>query len=235
YLNTANFFITEHDEKSSYLKPGKYIRISVTDTGVGMDENTKERIFEPFFTTKEMGRGTGLGLAMVYGIIKGHHGHVNVYSEEGKGTTFNIYLPASEKEAVKDERPVEIILKGHETILVVDDEKAISGVIKGFLETLGYNVLTADSGPEALRIYEEYKDGISLVILDMIMPKMGGGETFDRLKEINPEIKVILASGYSLNGDATAIMDRGCQGFIQKPIRMAALSQKVRSVLGGGS
>jgi two-component system cell cycle sensor histidine kinase/response regulator CckA len=233
YLETANRTIAEVDEKRSYLKPGRYVKISMTDTGVGMDEKTKERIFEPFFTTKEMGRGTGLGLAMVYGIVKGHNGYINVYSEEGKGSTFNIYLPASEKDALKEERPEEIILKGKETILLVDDEKAVRDVMKEVLEMLEYRVFIAANGREALKIYEENKASIDLVIVDMIMPDMGGAETFEHLKKINREIKVILSSGYSLNGEAAGIMARGCNGFIQKPATMAELSRKIRDVLRG--
>ena len=232
YLETANLTVTEIKVKSSFMKPGSYVKVSVTDTGVGMDEKTKERIFEPFFTTKELGRGTGLGLAMVYGIIKGHNGYINVYSEKDKGTIFNIYLPASKKEALKKDKPEEIILKGQESILLVDDEGTIIKVIKEILEALGYHVLTAGNGREALEIYEENKNKIDLVILDMIMPDMSGGETFEHLKEINPDIKVILSSGYSLNGEAAGIMARGCQGFIQKPAGLAILSQKIREVLG---
>jgi len=233
YLETTNQAIGETDRRAFYMKAGRYVKISVADTGVGMDEKTKERIFEPFFTTKEMGRGTGLGLAMVYGIVKGHNGYINVYSEEGKGTVFNVYLPASGKEIMKEERPKEVILKGRETILLVDDERAIVEVTKEILEELGYQVLFAVNGREALKIYQENKDIIDLVILDMIMPDMGGGETFDRLKEINPIVKVILSSGYSINGEASGIMARGCRGFIQKPASVAVLSQKVREVLGG--
>ncbi len=233
YLETSNLTITETDGKIFYMKPGRYVKISVNDTGVGMDEKTKERIFEPFFTTKGMGRGTGLGLAMVYGIVKGHNGFINVYSEEGKGTTFNIYLPASEKEVLKEEKPEDVILKGRETILLIDDERAIIDVTKEILEALGYLVLVAANGREALKIYQENKDEIDLVILDMIMPDMGGGETFDHLREIKPDIKVILSSGYSLNGEASGIMARGCRGFIQKPSSIVVLSQKIREALGG--
>jgi CheY-like chemotaxis protein len=169
---------------------------------------------------------------MVYGIIKGHNGYINVYSEKDKGTIFNIYLPASEKEALKNDKPEEIILKGQESILLVDDEGTIIKVIKEILEALGYHVLTVSNGREALKIYKENKDKIDLVILDMIMPDMSGGETFEHLKEINSDIKVILSSGYSLNGEAAGIMARGCQGFIQKPASLAVLSQKIREVLG---
>jgi len=231
YIETANVKVDESDERSSYMRHGRYVKVSVTDTGVGMDERTKGRIFEPFFTTKEMGRGTGLGLAMVYGIIKGHDGHINVYSEEGHGTTFNIYLPASEKEARKDERQEEKILRGKETILLVDDEQSITEVTKEILQALGYRVLTAGNGREAIAVYKD-TGGVDLVILDMIMPEMGGGETFDRLKEINPNVRVILSSGYSMDGDAAGIMSRGCLGFIQKPATVAELSKTVRNVLG---
>jgi PAS domain S-box-containing protein len=233
YLETANMTITEADKKSSYVKPGRYVKISITDTGVGMDEKTKERIFEPFFTTKEMGRGTGLGLAMVYGIVKGHNGYINVYSEEGKGTTFNIYLPVSEKEVVKEQRQEEAVLTGKETILLIDDEETIISVMQAMLTELGYQVLTAKNGRDALKIYETNKKSIDLVILDMIMPEMGGGETFNRLKMLDDNVKVILSSGYSLNGEAAGIMALGCKGFIQKPATMAELSQKIRDVLEG--
>jgi PAS domain S-box-containing protein len=152
YLETTNLSITTNDQKSPYMKPGKYVKISLTDTGVGMDEKTKARIFEPFFTTKAMGRGTGLGLAMVYGIVKGHNGYIDVYSEKGKGTTFNIYLPASEREALKDVKTEEAIVTGKETILLVDDEEGIIGVVKEMLEALGYQVLTAASGRGAVDV-----------------------------------------------------------------------------------
>lgn len=224
----GNEYVTSHQ-----INPGHYVKISITDTGVGMDKVTQARIFEPFFTTKEMGRGTGLGLASAYGIIKNHNGIINVYSEEGRGTTFNIYLPASLKEFENEAeaKPVSL-LKGSETILVVDDEKLITEVSRKMLEQLGYRVLIAESGQIALNIYKEKKTTIDLIILDMIMPQATGGETFDQLKKINDEVKVILASGYSLNDQAKEILARGCNGFLQKPFDMETLSQKLREVLG---
>ena len=231
YLETENVTLDENYVKPFSIEPGRYVKISVTDTGVGMDKATQERIFDPFFTTKEMGRGTGLGLASVYGIIKNHGGFINVYSEKGHGTTFNIYLPASEKEVIEEKKSTGDILRGSETVLFVDDEDMIIEVAEELLEQLGYKVLTARSGKEAIEIYEENKERIYIVILDMVMPDMSGGETYDRLKEINPDIKVLLASGYSLNGAATEILDRGCNGFIQKPVKMGALSQKLREIL----
>jgi CheY-like chemotaxis protein len=196
-----------------------------------MDENTQKKIFDPFFTTKEMGRGTGLGLASAYGIIKNHDGIINVYSKKGEGTTFNIYLPASEKEVVEEKESVMEILKGTETVLLVDDEHMVLDVDVLMLGELGYRVMTATSGREAIDLYQEKMDEIDVVILDMIMPEMNGGETYDRLKEINPRIKVLLSSGYSINGEARNILERGCEGFIQKPFNINELSQKLREIL----
>lgn len=213
------------------ITPGRYVKISVTDTGTGMDTKTKERIFEPFFTTKEIGRGTGLGLAMVYGIIKGHKGMINVYSELGHGTTFTIYLPASEKDVVKEMAATGKIVRGTETILLVDDEKMLMEVNKELLEMLGYRIYISGSGQEAISVYLEKRNEIDLVILDMIMPGMSGGETLDRLQLINPKVNVLLSSGYSLEGQAQEILDKGCNGFLQKPFRLINLSLKVREML----
>ncbi len=232
YIQTENVYIDRNYVKPFKVEPGKYVRISVTDTGIGMDEATVQKIFEPFFTTKEMGRGTGLGLSSVYGIVKNHGGVINVYSEKGEGSTFTIYLPTTEKSPqVEQELPQEI-LQGTETILLVDDEEIIVTVGREILTSLGYTVLVARSGKEAIALYQENKDKIHIVILDMIMPDMGGGITYDKLKEINPEVKVLLSSGYSLNGLATKILERGCDDFIQKPFKLDTLSQKIRTILG---
>ncbi len=231
YLETENVFLNNEKALLYSVKPGKYVKITVTDTGTGMDEKTRERIFDPFFTTKAMGRGTGLGLATVYGIINGHKGMINVYSEIGHGTTFTIYLPASEKEVVKEETTAGTIDRGTETILLVDDEEIVLEVSRELLESLGYLVYAVGSGQEAIALFMGKRNEIDLVILDMIMPGISGGETFDRLREINPEIKVLLSSGYSLNGEAQTILDRGCKGFIQKPFQIEKLSQKVREML----
>ncbi len=235
YLQTENVILDRSYVKPYKVEPGRYAKISVSDTGVGIDKKTQERIFEPFFTTKEMGRGTGLGLASVYGIIKSHGGYINVYSEKERGTVFTIYLPASAKEVLIDEedspaRPI----KGTGTILLIDDEKMILDVGLELLEELGYTVLSAMSGQEAIDVFQKDQDNIDLVIMDMIMPGMGGGETFDRLKEINPEVKVLLSSGYSINGQATKIIRRGCDGFIQKPFNMNQLAEKIQKILAGG-
>ena len=231
YLETENATLDENYVKPFSIEPGKYVKISVTDTGVGMDKATREKIFEPFFTTKEIGRGTGLGLASAYGIIKNHGGFINVYSEKGHGTTFNIYLPVSEKEVIEEKKPAGDILRGTETVLFVDDEDMIIEIAEEMFEQLGYKVLIARSGKEAIEIYEKNKERIDIVLLDMIMPDMSGSNTYDRMKEIDPDIKVLLSSGYSINGQATEIMDRGCNGFIQKPFKMKELSQKLREIL----
>lgn len=199
-----------------------------------MDEPTLQRIFEPFFTTKEMGRGIGLGLASVYGIIKNHGGFIDVHSEKGEGATFHIYLPAVETQNIFKNKNIESTDKvgsGTETILLVDDEDMIIDVSRQLLERLGYTVLAAGSGGEAIEIYKKHLKEISLVIIDMIMPDLNGGETYDELKKINSDVKVLLASGYSLDGQAQNIMDRGCNGFIQKPFNIKKLSHKIRTVL----
>ncbi|MES0447488.1 MAG: PAS domain S-box protein, partial [Desulfobacterales bacterium] len=232
YIKTENVIIDEHYIKPYQIEIGKYVKISVTDTGVGMDETTQQRIFEPFFTTKEMGRGTGLGLASVYGIIKNHGGFINVYSEKSVGTTFNFYLPASKDQVLEQEKVLsKTVLKGSETILLVDDEDMIIDVSQDILKLLGYNVLTAKSGEEAIQAYKKNQDKIDMVVLDMIMPGMNGGEAYNKLKEINPGIKVLLSSGYSLNEQAVEILERGCNGFIQKPFNTPDLSKKMREIL----
>ncbi len=231
YLETDNVFLNKEFTRPYGVKPGRYVRVKAIDTGIGMDEQTKKRIFEPFFTTKEMGRGTGLGLASVYGIVKSHNGIIEVHSEKGHGATFTIYLPASDKEIVR-ERPVTTdIVKGAGTILLVDDEDVIVDVGSEMLEVLGYKVSVAKSGWEAIEIYKERQNEIDMVILDMIMPEMDGRETFEILRSIDPGVKVILSSGYSADARSTTMMEQGCYGFIQKPYSMNTLSQKVKDVL----
>ncbi|MCJ7540599.1 MAG: PAS domain S-box protein [Desulfobacterales bacterium] len=232
YLQTENVTLDDGYTRYLSLKGGNYVKISVTDTGTGMDDNIKKRIFDPFFTTKDIGRGTGLGLASAYGIVKNHRGIINVYSEIDKGSAFNIFLPASTKEVKQDMLMNQKSLKGTGTILLVDDEDMIIDVCSQILASLGYMPLLARSGKEAIDVYQRNRDRIVMVILDMIMPGMGGGETYDRLKKIDSEIRVLLSSGYSLDGQASEIIDRGCNGFIQKPFNVIQLSRKIKEVLG---
>lgn len=230
-VQTENVMLDENHSKLFEFKPGNYVKISVADTGVGMDAATRQRIFDPFFTTKEISRGTGLGLASVYGIIKNHGGFIDVKSVKGEGAVFDIYLPASEGEVIKKKEKEQEVIKGSETVLLVDDEDIIIDVGKELLATLGYRALIANNGTDAIKICEEKKDHIDMVILDMIMPGMDGGETYDKLKKVNPDLKILLSSGYSIHGQAAEILERGCDGFIQKPFDMRNMSQKIREVL----
>jgi CheY-like chemotaxis protein len=230
-IRTSN---TTHEDMKGKLynpKPGKYVLLAVSDTGIGMDEKTQERIFEPFFTTKEMGRGTGLGLASTYGIIKGHGGFIDVESQPGKGATFYIYLPASTKKIPKTHRIRERIVPGQETVLLIDDEDMVLEIGRALLETMGYQVITAKDGEEAISLYERQGSGIDLVLLDVVMPGLGGGDVYDRLKTMNPDMKCLLLSGYSIDGEATEILQRGCDGFIQKPFKLRDLSKSIREIL----
>jgi PAS domain S-box-containing protein len=231
FLKTTN--VTDKDMSGKLYKanPGNYVLLTVRDTGIGMDKETRERIFEPFFTTKGLASGTGLGMASAYGIIKGHGGYIDVDSEKGKGTTFSIYLPATEKVIEQKNVLSDELVKGKGTVLLVDDEEMVLEVGKELLDHLGYEVLLAENGREALELYKKNLDKIDLVLLDMVMPVMGGGEAFDRMKEINTNVKVLLSSGYSLEGEAKEILKRGCDAFIQKPFKMEQLSQKLMEVL----
>lgn len=213
------------------VPPGTYAMVSITDTGIGMDDATRQQIFDPFFTTKEKGRGTGLGLASAYGIIKNHDGIITVNSEVGHGTTFNIYLPLSDKDAYREVPMEGQLLKGSETVLLVDDEEMILEVGQAMLKKLGYRVVVAGGGEQAVAAAQRKGTEIDLVILDLVMPGMDGGKTFDRIKEIRPQIPIILSSGYAMNGQADEIMKRGCNGFIQKPFKLSELSQKARKIL----
>ncbi|MBW2646928.1 MAG: response regulator, partial [Deltaproteobacteria bacterium] len=230
YLETCCVSNTDIQGKL-FSGPCDYVLLSVGDTGIGMDKETRERIFDPFFTTKEKGRGTGLGLASVYGIIKNHKGIIDVESEKGQGTTFKIYLPASKREVESPVKVADQVIKGTETILLVDDEGMVLTVADAILNSIGYNVLKAKNGREALDLYKTNRDKIDLIILDIIMPDMGGGKTYDLLKAINPDIKVLLSSGYSADNRVAAILDRGAGGFIQKPFSVQVLSHKIREVL----
>ena len=230
-LETKFVHLGEKDCRPYQVESGRYAHVSVTDTGIGMDQRALQHIYDPFFTTKEKSRGTGLGLASAYGIIKNHAGIIHANSKPGYGTTFNIYLPISERRVVRKLSSQGKISSGSETILLVDDEDMIIEVSQALLKRLGHQVITAKSGEEAVEVVHRMGFGVDLVILDMIMPGMDGGRTFDRIREICPEIPIMLASGYAINGQAEEIMSRGCNGFIQKPFSVSELSQKVRQIL----
>lgn len=233
HLLSENVVIDDGFAGNLKLKQGEYVKVSVVDTGTGMDKEIQEKIFDPFFTTKEKGRGTGLGLASASEVIKNHGGLIDVYSKKGEGATFNIYLPASDKKVIQEEKLTRTILKGTETILLVDDEEMIIEVNQEILNALGYKTMIARSGKGAIEIYKNSRDKINMVIMDMIIPGMSGKEFYNNLKKVDPEIKVLLSSGYSISGQATEILERGCNGFIQKPFKLRELSFKIREVLDG--
>ncbi|MCK5162088.1 MAG: transporter substrate-binding domain-containing protein [Desulfobacula sp.] len=227
YVQTKNTVIDDGYTKAFVVRPGNYVKIIVTDTGIGMDKATSKRIFDPFFTTKKKERGTGLGLASAYGIIKNHGGFINVYSEPDQGTTFNIYLPASLKKVINTPEKSQQVLKGNGTVLLVDDEKIIIDVGLKMLKKLGFKAIGANSGKEAIETYRNHWKTIDIVIIDMIMPDVGGKEVYEKLKQINPDVSALLSSGYSINGKAAEILNLGCDGFIQKPFGMKELSLKL--------
>ncbi len=231
FLKTKNE--THVNIKSNHYdpKPGQYVQLTITDSGIGMDNQTLERIFDPFFSTKDMGRGTGLGLASVYGIVKSHDGYIDVESEKGHGTTFTIFLPASEKDVKSTAGTTAKLIRGSGTLLIVDDEELVLDVGVNMLEKLGYTVLAAKNGTDAVDIFKANKDKIKMIILDIIMPGMGGGQVYDKIKAINPDVKVLLSSGYSVDGQAIELLERGCDGFMQKPFTLEELSAKITQIL----
>ncbi|MCR4407477.1 MAG: PAS domain S-box protein [Anaerolineae bacterium] len=213
--------------------PGEYVMLAVSDTGVGMSKEVLEHLFEPFFTTKEVGKGTGLGLATVYGIVKQNDGFINVYSEPGQGTTFKIYLPRSEAQSVEipAEKTAEPLWGGRETVLIVEDEKAILDIGERVLEGLGYTVLVARSPNEAIRLAEEHVGDIHLLITDVVMPEMNGRDLAEQLTSIRPGIKCLYMSGYTANVIAQrGVLNEGVC-FIQKPFSAMSLAVKVREAL----
>ena len=232
-IETQNIVVDEgYCRTRPYARPGKYVQISVTDTGAGMDTDTQQRIFEPYFTTKEAGKGTGLGLALAYGIIKQHDGMIEVYSEAGHGTTFKVYLPAQEsavEEKVHDAEPV--LRGGAETILVAEDEESLQRLLKGMLTSLGYTVILTSDGESAVEAYASHHDQIDLVLLDMVMPRMGGREAYERMRPLGNAVPAIFMSGYSAEiARSRFVLETGA-AFIQKPYGIAALGHKVRETL----
>lgn len=234
-LETSNVRVDE-GYNANYLKlaPGEYVLLQVSDTGQGMDALIREKIFDPFFTTKDLGKGTGLGLSTVYGIVKSHGGHISCYSEPGNGTTFKIFLPvfhdddANQTQQVPEQRqPV----GGNESILLVDDEKLLLELGETILSQVGYRVMTAQSGEEALDIYREHKDRLDLVITDLGMPGMGGYKTLKTILEINPQAKVVIASGYMATSHVKTALESGAAGYVAKPFGRMELLTKIREEL----
>jgi PAS domain S-box-containing protein len=215
------------------MSPGKYLLLSVADTGVGISPENLERIFDPFFTTKAPGKGTGLGLSMVFGIVKNHGGCVDVRSEAGAGTVFRVFLPESAEGAPLEKAAMDQTLpRGRGRILLVDDQEPVREVAKDMLEALGYEVITAADGLEGVSRYRDLWREIDLVILDMVMPNMSGGDCFRRMKEINPKARVVLSSGFSMDGAIQDVMKEGILAFIQKPYRLEELSRVVGTAVG---
>jgi len=217
-----------------YARPGEYVQFSVTDTGAGMDTDTQQHIFEPFFTTKEVGKGSGLGLALAYGIIKQHEGMIEVYSEVGYGTTFKIYLPAQEtavEEKIQEAQP--LLRGGVETILVAEDDETLQRLLKGMLTGLGYNVILSGDGEAAVATYSSHRDQIDLVLLDMVMPRMGGREAYQRMRTLGSDVPIMFMTGYCAElANSEFVLETGA-AFIQKPYGIAAICRKVREALDG--
>ena len=217
------------------LVPGGYVQVSVIDTGTGMDARTQDRLFEPFFTTKEKGKGTGMGLAAVYGTLKNHRGAIHVYSELGRGTEMRLYLPLATQPTMPEENPPgrsgQVSVRAR--ILLVEDEESVCRIVSEMLERLGCSVRIASHGAEAIEIYRRRFHEIDVVVLDLVMPEMSGKDTFIRLRAIHPAVKAIIASGHSLDGEVQSILDLGAKGFIQKPFRIAELASKIAEVMAG--
>ena len=218
------------------IEPGAYVLLRVSDTGGGMDRETLERVFEPFFTTKGPDKGTGLGLATVYGIVKQHGGSIQVRSRPGKGTTFEVYLPALEAHTVPAEPvpPPQAETRGSETILLVEDNESVRDLSEAILKQHGYRVLIAENGRQALAMLEDHRGPLHLLLTDVVMPEMNGRELFDRVSRLYPDVRVLYMSGYADDViTARGLMDED-PNFVQKPFSVRTLSEKVREVLDGG-
>jgi PAS domain S-box-containing protein len=230
-VSTEEIFLAEDFCRTYGRPPGRYVYISLNYPGKVIDEQTKARIYEPVITSKEISPDHGLGLISVYAIIKNHGGIIELDSETGQGSTFHIYLPVTSKSIVTEERPTAAFVRGSGTLLLVDDDETVRSLGTRMLERLGYQVIPAENGQHALAIYRNQKDRIDLVILDMIMPDMSGRETYQQLQQIDPQVKVLLYSGHSMDEDVHLVLEKGALGFIQKPYRIANLSQKIADLL----
>ncbi len=216
----------------STMDPGSYVCLTLADTGPGMEQSVIDRIFDPYFTTKKEGKGTGLGLSVVHGIVKSHGGHISVYSERGKGTEFNVYLPLilTQEETAEEKTPLPIE-KGNESVLLVDDRKEIVSLAKSMLYKLGYHVTARTSSIEALEAFRANPHNFDLVITDLTMPNMTGDKLAQKLMAIRPDIPVILCTGFSEKMSEEKAKDLGIKGFLMKPIVMSDLAKTIREVL----
>lgn len=232
-LSTQNLSFNKNSDLLNLktLEPGEYLYLEVSDTGCGISKELLPKIFEPFFTTKEVGKGTGLGLAAVYGSVKDHKGAIDVYSEPGTGTVFKIYLPLEKGTPLSNQTEESPLEKGKGRILVIDDEPFIRKTAVNLLSSLGYEVLAAEGGKKGIELYSLEKNSIDLVLLDVVMPEMNGKETFSRLKEINPSVKVIFSSGFNKEGRAEELLASGAKGIIPKPYRLNELSRIIKKTI----
>jgi CheY-like chemotaxis protein len=232
-IKTQNVLLDERGAGAyAGVQPGLYVLLTIADTGVGMDEQVRERMFEPFFTTKEPGTGTGLGLSMVHGIIAQHNGFLAVDSEMGKGTTFNIYFPAVDSVAVQAEtEEVHAIQGGKETILVVEDDPDVRELMEAVLREYGYTVIMANDGEEGLTLFEQHAASIALVIADLMMPKMKGRELYEQIRRLSPTVRFLFVSGYRANQlGQDFVLEKGVE-FLEKPFDLDKLAATIRKVL----
>jgi CheY-like chemotaxis protein len=237
-FNTAEVFLDEaFCARSSFeLTSGSYLKIMIRDNGTGMRVEIVAHIFEPFFTTKQVGEGTGIGLSAAYGTVKNHNGAIEVESEEGEGSVFTVYLPLVPQKEIdlNEQKRTQQSIQGKGHILLVDDEEMMCDVGEKMLNTLGYEVTTAKNGAEAVEFFSQHHSAVDCVILDMVMPVMGGKEAFIAMRDINPDVPALLSTGYSIKGEAEEILAEGVKGFIQKPFTKAEFSQKIAAVMGRG-
>jgi CheY-like chemotaxis protein len=231
FLKTGNIELDASFVKPYEVPPGRYVKVSIEDTGIGMDESTLRRIFEPFFTTQDPGLGTGLGLASAFGIVKNHNGFIHVRSMLSKGSTFDTYLPATDEKPKLKPQGVDIIETGSETILLVDDEDYILEVGRLMLEGLGYTLITANSGRAGVNVFQDQHEKIDLVILDLVMPDLDGESVFREIREIDEDIRVIFASGFYVVEQTRDLLENGASDFLQKPFNLKQLSTKIRCIL----
>ena len=237
FVKTQNICIDKNHDYAFEVHPGKYIKVTIKDTGIGMDHETQRKIFDPFFSTKSTDdqKGRGLGLSTVYGIIKNHDGFILVDSNKGHGASFHVCLPASDnievQEITEGSHDIVQMQKGSETILLVDDEQEIINIGKNFLEKLGYKPIIARNGIEAVEIFKIYQDEISLIVLDLIMPEMNGKQAFAEIKKIREDSKILISTGYAVDDKIEELLDKGCQGFIRKPFSLNEFSYALRKIL----